>query len=238
MKLKDIIANLDKSDQSSDYVDLEDMMTEVNYTSSGFAWEIKQDKDNPRLKCYWIANHICTDTWVGLRAYFLDDKLVCCSHQAGRKCDEHFEWVSLESKLQVREYIKSLDASADEVVDEPSLLDMEEDMGIGYPIQFTGQMLRNKVYYKGELVDVIRDDSEGYKNFHTITIKFDDGLTTNIDVRETLVPWYTVPPTGRDVHTEHCCVDHGCKYNSDDCTVASGLKVQSYPCEECQYNEV
>ena len=222
MKLKDIIANLDKSDQNSDYVDLEDMMAEVNYTSSGFAWEIKQDKDNPRLKCYWIANHICTDTWVGLRAYFLDDQFICRSHQGAHKSSEYFEWVSVEDKKLTLEYIKSLDTSEDEF-DETPLLDMEEDMGIGYPIQFTGQMLRKKVYYKGELVDVIRDDSEGYKNFHTITIKFDDGLTTDIDVRETLVPWYTVLPTDRDVHTEHCCVDHGCKYNSDDCTVVSGL---------------
>ncbi len=35
------------------------------------------------------------------------------------------------------------------------------------------------------------------------------------------------------VHTEHCCVEHGCKYGHDDCPVVSGLKNQSYPCESC-----
>lgn len=191
MKLKDIIANLDKSDQNTEWVDLEDMMSEVNYNSSGFAWDVKQDSDNPRLKCYWIANHLCTDTWVGLRAYFLDDQLVCCSRQSGRKCDEHFEWVSVETKTQVREYIKSLDISEEEW-DAPSILDMEEDWGVGYPIKFTGQMLRNKVLYQGGLVEVIRDDSEGYNNFHTITVKFSENRGADIDVREILVPWYTV----------------------------------------------
>lgn len=35
------------------------------------------------------------------------------------------------------------------------------------------------------------------------------------------------------VHTEHCCVFHGCKYGDEDCPVYLGLKKQSYPCEFC-----
>ncbi len=39
----------------------------------------------------------------------------------------------------------------------------------------------------------------------------------------------------KDVHTEHCCVHHGCKYAvpRTPCTVESGEKTQSHPCEEC-----
>ena len=37
----------------------------------------------------------------------------------------------------------------------------------------------------------------------------------------------------KDVHTEHCCKVHGCKYGDDDCTVAYGEKTQSHPCEAC-----
>jgi hypothetical protein len=37
----------------------------------------------------------------------------------------------------------------------------------------------------------------------------------------------------RDVHTEHCCKRHGCKYNDRKCSVETGKKVQSYPCEYC-----
>ena len=36
-----------------------------------------------------------------------------------------------------------------------------------------------------------------------------------------------------DVHTEHCCAIHGCKYRDDDCTVETGKLIQSYPCESC-----
>lgn len=41
----------------------------------------------------------------------------------------------------------------------------------------------------------------------------------------------------KDVHTEHCCKWHGCKYAYDEleekeCTVIQGAP-QSYPCEYC-----
>lgn len=40
--------------------------------------------------------------------------------------------------------------------------------------------------------------------------------------------------TDLDVHTEHCCKRHGCKYANDRrCTVTSGQKTQSHPCETC-----
>lgn len=35
------------------------------------------------------------------------------------------------------------------------------------------------------------------------------------------------------VHTEHCCIVHGCKYRDKDCPVETGKAVQSYPCESC-----
>ena len=39
--------------------------------------------------------------------------------------------------------------------------------------------------------------------------------------------------TIKDVHTEHCCSEHGCKYGDKDCAVVTGKAPQSYPCEWC-----
>lgn len=36
-----------------------------------------------------------------------------------------------------------------------------------------------------------------------------------------------------DVHTEHCCSRHGCKYGDNDCTVVNRREPQSFPYEEC-----
>ena len=46
------------------------------------------------------------------------------------------------------------------------------------------------------------------------------------------------PELSKDVHTEHCCMLHGCKYGNEDCPVALRTKRQSYPCERCQANDV
>lgn len=40
-----------------------------------------------------------------------------------------------------------------------------------------------------------------------------------------------------DVHTEHCCLLHGCKYRNDDCTVITEKAPQSFVCEACQSEE-
>jgi hypothetical protein len=39
----------------------------------------------------------------------------------------------------------------------------------------------------------------------------------------------------KDVHTEHCCLHHGCKYGENEtCTVMSLRGKQSYLCEGCK----
>jgi len=42
-----------------------------------------------------------------------------------------------------------------------------------------------------------------------------------------------IPKGKHDVHTEHCCVIHGCKYGDDNCTVANKTKKQSFECQFC-----
>ena len=39
-----------------------------------------------------------------------------------------------------------------------------------------------------------------------------------------------------DVHTEHCCIAHGCKYMDPKCTVTTGKKKQSGRCFDCHEN--
>jgi hypothetical protein len=47
-----------------------------------------------------------------------------------------------------------------------------------------------------------------------------------------------VDNTIKDVHTEHCCILHGCKYRDEDCTVTTRKARQSYDCEECEGDQV
>lgn len=38
----------------------------------------------------------------------------------------------------------------------------------------------------------------------------------------------------KNVHTEHCCSRHGCKYRDENCPVELGIQKQSFDCEDCQ----
>jgi hypothetical protein len=43
----------------------------------------------------------------------------------------------------------------------------------------------------------------------------------------------------KDVHTEHCCILHGCKYSDDAfCTVVTRKADQSYICESCDMSGI
>ena len=114
------------------------------------------------------------------------------STQQGRKCDETFEWVSKDSFRNVKNYITSLQEKQEYDNDPVDFLDMEEDFGEGYPIEFTGQCLKKDVLWKGKEVTIVKDNNERYTNFHTITVvEKDTSRQVDIDVREILVPWYT-----------------------------------------------
>lgn len=42
----------------------------------------------------------------------------------------------------------------------------------------------------------------------------------------------------KDVHTEHCCIVHGCKYCDPNCTVTTKKQPQSFPCESCEMDGI
>lgn len=55
-----------------------------------------------------------------------------------------------------------------------------------------------------------------------------------VSVKECGVPATANEIYVKDVHTEHCC-KCSCKYNDEDCTVITGQKPQSYPCNADWY---
>lgn len=48
-----------------------------------------------------------------------------------------------------------------------------------------------------------------------------------------------LPESKKDVHTEHCCVLHGCKYMENfSCPVVQKQKPQSFICETCAHQGI
>ncbi len=184
MKIKDIITKLDKSENNSEWVDVSGFETELGL--DGMLWNCDHNKGAKHIKCYWLAKHYCTDTYVGLRAYFLDDELVCISSQRGRKCSKDFEWVSKETFESVKSFILSLidDNESETII----LLDMDEDLGDFYHIHYSGQFLRKEVKYKGEDV-LITKQSRSYEDMDHVTIKRKDGTEERVLSVDIETPW-------------------------------------------------
>ena len=42
----------------------------------------------------------------------------------------------------------------------------------------------------------------------------------------------------KNFHSEHCCIEHGCKYGDDFCPVYLGIQTQSFRCEDCGGDEM
>jgi len=183
MKLKEIIANLDKSNKNSSSVDIDRMINDM-----GIYGFISQDAD--RLKAYYFLNWQCTDTFVGGRAYFFDDELVATSWQDARKSYEDFEWVSKDAYKTVKNYLLSLIEENEQHID---IVDLEQEFGEGYPVSYSSQVITDSVIYKptGETVKVIKKyrDMEDIKKWSYIQIRYSDGRVEEVRIEEILVPY-------------------------------------------------
>lgn len=63
---------------------------------------------NQRMSVQPIYTFMCTDTEVGIQAYFFDGEFCALSFQATRKSDKRIYWKDKEIAVKVREYILSL----------------------------------------------------------------------------------------------------------------------------------
>lgn len=69
---------------------------------------VSQPENEERLTYCYYHRWICTDTEVGIRVWYFDDRPVCISWQSSRKSDEEFAWLSEEDFKEVKNYCLSL----------------------------------------------------------------------------------------------------------------------------------
>lgn len=78
------------------------------------------------------------------------------------------------------------------------------------------------------LQEAIKENQELTEKLKLVTEERDNLLSAYQDALG-LSPKYR-EKYNKDVHTEHCCQNCGCKYGEKDCTVVTGQKIQSFPC--------
>lgn len=102
--IKKILETIDISKMETKYVDFS---TICENEFEIHEW-LQQPKDNEKLTYCYYQRWICTDTEVGIRVWYFENKPVCISYQPFRKSDEAFGWLSKEDFETVRNYAFSL----------------------------------------------------------------------------------------------------------------------------------
>lgn len=182
MKIKDIINSVSKTNGYNS--DISRIAEEFHIN----CWDYEEQE---RLKEYFVASWYCTDTLVGMRVYFLDDKPVATSIKPARKSDEKFYWVSNETYMEVFNYVLTFVKHEAPPAD---LINMDEDMGEGFNIQFCGQRLHHQTNaMMGNIpVKILKDgepDDAKYICINQNVIVEHDGKQETVDINSLTFPF-------------------------------------------------
>jgi len=190
MKLRELTEKVDKSRKNQGNVDIEELATELGISYYGNYYD--DTAEGARLKNYYIGHWYCTDSYVGYRAYFLDDVLVATSYQGGRKSDEEYSWVSKEAALSVKQFIESLNTSELNI----DLVDLDTEYGEGFSILYGSQLLSKILIEEstGEKVTVVQtwNDRNSSTDWRNVKIERADGSIEKVALDAFLVPYNIV----------------------------------------------
>lgn len=111
-----------------DTIDLSKMENGEYYDMFSECFDIHSylDINETRLTYCYYNSWICTDSLVGIKVWYFDDKPVCISWKPYRKSTETFSWISEEDFNKVKDYAYSFytkdiqcdDISTDDIIDD------------------------------------------------------------------------------------------------------------------------
>jgi len=104
MNVENILKTIDRSQMERAYVDFHEMC-EKEFEIYEY---LTQTQVPLRLTYCYYHTWMCTDTYVGIRAWYFDGEPVCISYKPYRKSNEKFYWINKESFENVFKYAISL----------------------------------------------------------------------------------------------------------------------------------
>lgn len=149
--------------------------------------------DNEKIKRCDIGMWLCTDSWVGTRIYFFEDRPLAYSYQRGRKCKEDFYFFSKEIYNETKIYLESL--LEEEVTRISTIADIEKEINCDYYSRpYREELLVKKGFVKnlmGDLVpvDIIDNKTKSNYIFDTLKVKYENGHAEIIITEDLLIPF-------------------------------------------------
>lgn len=184
MQLIYALINVDKSEKNTDsWFSLEDFCRIAGCNE----YDVDNTKCYTRLHAYWINCWLCTDTFVGMRAIYLGDRLVGMSIQTSRKSDVDILFIGQYEADLVCTWIREcrIDKNTYEIIE---MSELEGDIGSGDTVIFPSQILDKVGTVDGRPCIVI-DNSGGYPDYK-ILVKFTDSSETkSVGISEFTIPY-------------------------------------------------
>lgn len=186
MKLSEAIARIDKSEKNSAGADVEEFAQalDIHFCNSP-DWQ----KFEARVKGYWLAVWQCTDTWVGMAAYFMDGELVAISTQTARKSGTEYDFVNNEAAEKVRAFV--IELIAEEIPEEKWHVDLDAEIGEAYQVAYSSQIIQDEVLHSGVMRKVVEryTSYQDIDKWSTLDIEDEDGRTINVPLDEIFIPF-------------------------------------------------
>lgn len=182
MLLRDALKNVDRSEKNT-------RDAEIQYFARIFDLNMHwDDRFGERVKEHYVQKWMCTDQWVGLSAYYFDGELVAASWQPARKSDLKLEFVSKEAAIKIRDFMMSLQVADEEFV--IPILDEVEEIGEHYNVHYNCQLLVDKGFYKGEEVEVVKEEGSRLWNTDKVMIRTKADCCFEIPLSKFDIPYH------------------------------------------------
>lgn len=186
MKLSEAIQRLDRSDKNKCWIDeefaaelgLECLFPFLNYEEHGFA-------------SYFLTSWLCSDTHVGTSIVFYDGEAIAVVHQGSRRGRKSYAWIGgYEAKLKIRKVLLTLYEAQD---GETVVADLDEDIGEGFPVTYSGSLLDKAVILKesGEPLEVLKTfrSHDQIDRWTSIEVRPPAGKKRIVAMADILVPY-------------------------------------------------
>lgn len=187
MKLRELMENVDLSSNNETDGDLETFAQEL-FSSPPYGWS---GVFSDQVKGYYIQKWLCTDTWVGLVAYFWNGEPLAISWKPARKSSKEFRFVSVDVANRLRDFIRELTASNDP---DPTLADLDQDLGETYTVNWASELLVSEAFYEGEKVKIFpagwTDYSQPSATWKLVDVEFPNGEVLKVSVENLHIPYH------------------------------------------------
>lgn len=176
------------SSRNKTSMDIDNIARDLCIANCYIGWN---EEFNERIKGCYLESWMCTDTYVGLAVFYMDDEVIAFSYQSARKSYELFEFVSEEAANKLRQFIISL--MDDDDIIQPSFVDLDQGIGPYYHVNYASELLVSEGFYQGELVKIVpgqkfNDYSTPASEWSKLNVEKSDGEIIRIKLEEFDIP--------------------------------------------------